>query len=166
MRSRAESLLATLRVTPTFYLSGRFIRHSPAETARTPRSGEPRIPVGKDPLPASARVFLRVELGIPAELVEAASVSFLVAVDVKRSEGEAGKKGDEGGRSVASAVAEAMAFLRNGGYGIPKHQLVALQERLGEEISRQMRAIKVERSPEESLRSSLQKKTGSHAVPC
>ena len=61
--------------------------------------------MGKDPLPASARVFLRVELGIPAELVEAASVSFLVAVDVKRSEGEAGKKGDEGGRSVASAVA-------------------------------------------------------------
>ena len=105
-----------------------------------------------------------MELGIPAEVVDAASVSFHVGVDVKRSEGEAGRKGDEGGKSVASAVAEAMAFLRRGEYGIPKHQLAALQERLGEEISRQMSAIKVERLPEESLRSSLQKKTGSSAV--
>lgn len=166
MSSRAESLLATLRVTPAFYQSGRFTPLSHPETARGPvRNGDPRIPLGKEPIPASARVFLRVELGIPAEMVEAASVSFLVAVDMgKKSEGEAGKKSDEGGKSVASAVTEAMEFIRSGGYGIPKHQLAALQERLGEEITRQMSAVKVERSVEDSLRSSLQKKTGNCMV--
>lgn len=156
----------TLRVTPSFYQSGRFIVLSRAETTRAPpRAGDARVPLGKDPIPASARVFLRVELGIPAEAVEGACVSFLVAVDVgKKSEGETGKKSDEGGKSVASAVAEAMEFLRSRGFGIPKHQLAAVQERLGEEIARQMSAIKVERSGEDSMRSSLQKKTGNGVV--
>lgn len=110
----------------------------------------PRLPIGKDPIPPQSRVILQISITLPsANSIDSPCLSFNVFYDLMK------------GTNYCGAATDAVNYLNSQDLGIPKKQLKLLQERLNEEIIRQVNSVRVERFSEEPVRpSSVKLKNG------
>ena len=110
----------------------------------------PRLPIGKDPIPPQSRVILQISITLPsANSIDSPCLSFNVFYDLMK------------GANYCGAATDAMNYLNSQDLGIPKKQLKSLQERLNEEIIRQVNSVRVERFSEEPTRpTSVKSKNG------
>ena len=110
----------------------------------------PRLSIGKDPIPPQSRVILQISITLPsANAIDSPCLSFNVFYDLMK------------GANYCGAATDAMNYLNSQDLGIPKKQLKLLQERLNEEIIRQVNSVRVERFSEEPIRpTSVKSKNG------
>lgn len=101
----------------------------------------PRLTIGKDPIPPQSRIILQISLALPsANSIDSPCLSFNVFYDLMK------------GANYCGAATDAVNYLNNQDLGIPKKRLTLLQERLNEEIIRQVNSVRVERFSEEPIR--------------